>query len=48
MKTGYLITLLFTASLILPRMSGADDNSRLEQVEILFKLTLCGQKTNLY
>jgi hypothetical protein len=41
MKTGYLITLLFTASLILPRMSGADDNSRLEQVEILFKLTLC-------
>lgn len=46
MKTGYLITLLFTASLIIPRMSVADDNSRLEQVEILFKLTRMEQKIN--
>jgi hypothetical protein len=46
MKPGYLITLLFTASLVLPGVSGADDNSHLEQVEILFKLTHMEQKIN--
>ena len=44
MKPGYLITLLFTASLILPGLTAADDNSHLEQVEILFKLTRMEQK----
>jgi hypothetical protein len=44
MKTGYLTTLLFTASLILPGMSVADDNSHRKQVEILFKLTRMEQK----
>jgi len=46
MKPGYLITLLFTASLVLPDVSGADDNSHLEQVVILFKLTHMEQKIN--
>ena len=46
MKTGYLTTLLFTASLALPGLSVADDNSHLEQVEILFKLTRMEQKIN--
>ena len=44
MKPGYLITLLFTASLLLPGLTAADDNSHLEQVEILFKLTRMEQK----
>jgi hypothetical protein len=46
MKTGYLTTLLFTASLALPGLSVADDNSHREQVEILFKLTRMEQKIN--
>jgi len=46
MKKGYLTTLLFTASLALPGMSMADDNSHLEQVETLFKLTRMEQKSN--
>ena len=44
MKTSYLIIILFTASLILPGLTAADDNSHLEQVEILFKLTRMKQK----
>jgi len=44
MKPGYLITLLFTASLILPGLTAADDKGHLEQVEILFKLTRMEQK----
>ena len=46
MKTGYLIILLFSASLILPGLTAADYNSHLEQVEILFKLTAMEQKIN--
>jgi hypothetical protein len=46
MKTGYLITLLFSTSLILPGLTAADDKSHIEQVEILFKLTRMEQKIN--
>ena len=46
MKTGYLITLLLSTSLILPGLTAADDQSHLEQVEILFKLTRMEQKIN--
>jgi uncharacterized protein len=46
MKTGCLIATLFTASLVLPGMTAADDQSHLEQVEILFKLTRMEQKIN--
>jgi len=46
MKTGNLITILFAANLILPGLTAADDNSHLEQVDILFKLTRMEQKIN--
>jgi hypothetical protein len=46
MKPAHLITTLLTASLILPGLSMADDNSHREQVEILFKLTRMEQKIN--
>jgi len=46
MKTGYLITTLFAASLVLPGLTRADDQSHLEQVDILFKLTRMEQKIN--
>jgi hypothetical protein len=46
MNPGYLITALLAASLILPGLSAADNNSHLEQVEILFKLTRMEQKIN--
>jgi hypothetical protein len=46
MKTRCLITLLAAASLILPGMTMADDQSHLEQVNILFKLTRMQQKIN--
>jgi hypothetical protein len=46
MKTGYLITLLFSTSLILPGLTAADDKGHIEQVEILFKLTRMQQKIN--
>jgi len=46
MKTGFLISTLFTACLILPGTTAADDQSHLEQVEILFKLTRMKQKIN--
>ena len=46
MNPGYLITALLAASLILPGLSAADNNSHLEQVEILFKLTHMEQKIN--
>jgi len=46
MKPGHLITVLLTASLVLPGLSVADDKSHLEQVEILFKLTRMEQKIN--
>jgi len=44
MKTGHLITLLLTASLILPGLTAADDKGHMEQVDILFKLTRMQQK----
>ena len=44
MKTGHLITLLFTASLILPGLTAADEKGHVEQVEILFKLTRMKKK----
>jgi hypothetical protein len=44
MKTGHLITILFTASLILPGLTAADEKGHVEQVEILFKLTRMQQK----
>ena len=46
MKTGYLSATLFTASLMLPGLTTADDQSHLEQVDILFKLTRMEQKIN--
>ena len=46
MKAGNLITILFAANLILPCLTAADDNSHLEQVDILFKLTRMEQKIN--
>jgi hypothetical protein len=44
MKTGYLITLLLSTSLILPGLTAADDKGHIEQVEILFKLTRMQRK----
>jgi len=44
MKPGHLFTILFTASLILPGLTAADEKGHLEQVEILFKLTRMEQK----
>jgi hypothetical protein len=46
MKPAHLITVLLSASLMLPGLSVADDNSHIEQVEILFKLTRMEQKIN--
>ena len=46
MKPTHLTALLLGASLLLPGLSKADDNSHLEQVEILFKLTRMEQKIN--
>jgi hypothetical protein len=46
MNTGYLIPILFAASLILPGLTAADDKGHVEQVEILFKLTRMEQKIN--
>jgi hypothetical protein len=46
MKRGQLIAVLLTASLVLPGLSAANDNSHLEQVEILFKLTQMEKKIN--
>ena len=44
MKSVHLITVLLTASLILPGLTVADDKGHIEQVEILFKLTRMKQK----
>ena len=46
MNTKHLLSTLFAASLVLPGLSVADDQSHLEQVEILFKLTRMEQKIN--
>ena len=46
MNTKHLLSALFAASLALPGLSVADDQSHLEQVEILFKLTRMEQKIN--
>ena len=46
MNTKHLLSVLFAASLALPGLSVADDQSHLEQVEILFKLTRMEQKIN--
>ena len=46
MKPAHLITALLAASLVLPGLTTADDQSHLEQVEILFKLTRMEQKIN--
>ena len=46
MNTKLLLSALFAASLVLPGLSVADDQSHLEQVEILFKLTRMEQKIN--
>ena len=46
MKKKYLFGVLFATSLVLPGLSVADDQSHLEQVEILFKLTRMEQKIN--
>ena len=46
MKKKYLLSVLFATSLVLPGLSVADDQSHLEQVEILFKLTRMEQKIN--
>ena len=46
MKKKYLLGVLFATSLVLPSLSVADDQSHLEQVEILFKLTRMEQKIN--
>jgi hypothetical protein len=46
MNTGYLISLLLAACLILPGLTVADDKGHVEQVEILFKLTRMEQKIN--
>ena len=46
MKTKHLLGALFATSLVLPCLSVADDQSHLEQVEILFKLTRMEQKIN--
>jgi hypothetical protein len=44
MKPAYLITALLAASLVLPNLAAADNKGKLEQVEILFKLTRMEQK----
>ena len=44
MKSKHLLGALFATSLVLPGLSVADDQSHLEQVEILFKLTRMEQK----
>ena len=44
MNAGYLIPILFAASLILPGLTVADEKGHVEQVEILFKLTRMEQK----
>ena len=46
MKTKHLLGALLATSLVLPGLSVADDQSHLEQVEILFKLTRMEQKIN--
>jgi uncharacterized protein len=46
MKPAHLITALLAASLVLPGLVAADDQSHLEQVDILFKLTRMEQKIN--
>jgi len=46
MKLSSLGSVLIAAILLLPRLSPADDQSHLEQVEILFKLTRMEQKIN--
>ena len=46
MKSKHLLGALFATSLVLPGLSMADDQSHLEQVEILFKLTRMEQKIN--
>ena len=46
MKRGHLISLMLTASLVLPGLSAADESSHFEQVEILFKLTRMEKKIN--
>jgi len=46
MNRGYLIAVLFAASVILPGLTAADEKGHLEQVEILFKLTRMEQKIN--
>lgn len=46
MKRGQLIVAVLAASLVLPGLTVADENSHLEQVEILFKLTQMEKKIN--
>ncbi len=46
MKTANLIALVVAASLTVPGLTTADDQSHREQVEILFKLTRMEQKIN--
>jgi hypothetical protein len=46
MKTGFMTATLLAVGLILPGMTAADDQSHLEQVDILFKLTRMEQKIN--
>jgi hypothetical protein len=46
MKATYLGIALLAAGLLLPGLPVADDNSRMEQVEILFRLTRMEQKVN--
>jgi hypothetical protein len=46
MKPAHLITALLAASLVLPGLVAADDQSHLQQVDILFKLTRMEQKIN--
>jgi hypothetical protein len=46
MKPTQLIPALLAASLVIPGLTAADNNSHLEQVDILFKLTRMEQKIN--
>ena len=46
MKPTQLIPVLLAASLVMPGLTAADNNSHLEQVDILFKLTRMEQKVN--
>lgn len=46
MKPAKLIPMVLAASLLLPGLSKADEQSHREQVEILFKLTKMEQKIN--